>query len=71
LQYIEWYNDEAGTSLRVREYYDLVKDPWQLDNRLGDGNQANAPPAATLADLSARLARYRTCQGTSGPSACP
>jgi arylsulfatase A-like enzyme len=70
-QYIEWYNDEAGTSLRVREYYDLVKDPWQLDNLLGDGNPAHAPPDATLADLAARLARYRTCQGTSGPSACP
>jgi arylsulfatase A-like enzyme len=70
-QYIEWYNDEAGSSLRVREYYDVAKDPWQLDNLLGDGNPAHAPPEATLAELAARLARYRTCQGTTGPAACP
>jgi len=70
-QYIEWYHDEAGSSLWVREYYDLVHDPWELDNLLGDRDPGNDPPASLLADLSARLAHDRTCQGTSGASSCP
>jgi arylsulfatase A-like enzyme len=69
--YIEWYQDQAGTVLRAREYYDLTKDPWELDNLLGDKDPSNDPPPATLADLSARLAKYRACKGTDGPSACP
>jgi len=69
--YVEWYQDEAGTQLQAREYYDLTKDPWELDNLLGDQDPSNDPPPATLADLSARLARYRACRGTDGPSACP
>jgi arylsulfatase A-like enzyme len=71
-QYIEWYQDPAGSTVRAREYYDLVKDPWQLHNLLGDKDPANDPSPATLADVGARLARYRTCRGTTnGTSACP
>ena len=70
-QYIEWYKDEAGTTLRAREYYDLANDPWQLVNLLGDGDATNDPSPAVLADLAARLARYRQCKGTAEPTACP
>ena len=69
--YIEWYQDNAGTTVRAREYYDLTKDPWELDNLLGDKDPGNDPSPATQADLSARLAKYRACKGTDGPSACP
>jgi arylsulfatase A-like enzyme len=70
-QYVEWYADEAGTKIKVREYYDLTADPWQLENILGDKDPANDPAPATLDDVSSRLARYRRCAGTSGSKACP
>ena len=70
-QYIEWYDDPEGRKLRATEYYDLAADPYQLDNRLGDQDPANDPDPAHLAELAARLARYRHCQGQSGPLACP
>jgi arylsulfatase A-like enzyme len=69
--YIEWYQDDAGTQIRAREYYDLTKDPWELVNLLGDTDTTNDPAPATLADLAARLARYRVCNGTTGSTACP
>ena len=47
-----------------REYYDLIADPFELDNLLGDGNAANDPPTAAL---SAQLAADRDCAG----SGCP
>jgi hypothetical protein len=37
-----------------REYYDLVADPWELNNLLGDGSAANDPDTSAV---SARLAR--------------
>jgi hypothetical protein len=43
-----------------REYYDLVDDPAQLRNRLGDGDPTNDPPTGLL---SAELRRVRTCAG--------
>jgi arylsulfatase A-like enzyme len=70
-QYIEWYSDHEGTKVRVREYYDLAADPWQLDNLLGDKDPGNDPSPATLDDLASRLARYRRCVGVSGAKSCP
>jgi arylsulfatase A-like enzyme len=43
-----------------RELYDLAEDPLQLDNRQGD-----PALAAVQADLARRLAKLRTCAGTS------
>jgi arylsulfatase A-like enzyme len=69
-QYIEWYEDDNTTIQAVngREYYDLVNDPWQLQNVLADGNPANDPDVTAL---STKLRDVRSCAGTSGPTACP
>jgi arylsulfatase A-like enzyme len=61
-QYIEWYADD-GVTRTFREYYDLVSDPWQLQNLLADNDPAN-PNVTTLSD---QLAKQRTCVG---PAAC-
>ena len=45
-QYTEYY-DTAG-AVTFREYYDMVNDPYQLVNLLGDGNPANDPSYASL-----------------------
>jgi arylsulfatase A-like enzyme len=58
-QYVEWYSDEGG-AITFREYYDLVADPWQLQNLLGDADTANDPDVAAL---SAQLAADRLCTG--------
>lgn len=65
--YAEYYNSDDRT-ITFREYYDLINDPHQLTNRLKDGDTGNDPDVPTL---SARLARYRTCAGTTGTEACP
>jgi arylsulfatase A-like enzyme len=62
-QYIEDYNPR-GTKVRFREYYDLVKDPWQLSNLLGDNDPSNDPDVEAL---SARLAKARGCRGSDCP----
>jgi arylsulfatase A-like enzyme len=62
-QYIEDYNRD-GTKLRFREYYDLVRDPWQLDNLLADGYPSNNPD---VNQLSRRLAQEKACAGASCP----
>ncbi len=69
-QYIEWYETDNTTLQTVngKEYYDLVNDPWQLQNLLADGNPANDPDVNAL---STKLRDMRTCAGTSGPTACP
>jgi arylsulfatase A-like enzyme len=63
-QYIEWYGSD-GVTVFFREYYDLEQDPWQLENLIASDAELDVD------DLPARLARYRTCAGTSGPDACP
>lgn len=65
-QYVEYYDDRGHVGFR--EYYDLVDDPWQLTNRLGNDDPADDP---FLSDHAARLHRYRTCQGVTGRAACP
>ena len=59
-RYAEYY--EAGSfDLLFREYYDLVADPWELDNI------APSLDDARRSSLSARLAELGSCTGR----ACP
>jgi arylsulfatase A-like enzyme len=69
-QYVEYYEETAGEAVTFREYYDLVADPWQLDNLLEDDDRSDPPPDE-IVRLSVRLGRDRRCEGTSGAGACP
>ncbi|HEV3471787.1 MAG TPA: sulfatase-like hydrolase/transferase, partial [Actinomycetota bacterium] len=60
-QYVEYYSRD-GERIIEREYYDLVADPWQLRNLLGDRDLTNDPD---IGDLSRRLAEYARCAGPS------
>ena len=66
-QYIEWFDDD-GSTRTFREYYNLIDDPWQLENLLADTDPSNDPDVATL---SARLAEARRCAGSGPPGGCP
>lgn len=68
-QYIENY-DEDGI-VTFTEYYDLVRDPFQLLNLLGDDDPRNDPPPRRITQLHELLSAERLCRGTSGPHACP
>lgn len=68
-QYTEWY-DESGQVV-FREFYDLVTDPWQLNNLFADATFARLAEAGTLDTLSRQLATDRECEGAAGPSSCP
>jgi arylsulfatase A-like enzyme len=70
-QYVEYYDQTAQESVAYREYYDLVSDPWQLTNLLGDGNPGNDPPEDRLIQLGIQLSQDRRCEGTEGVTACP
>jgi arylsulfatase A-like enzyme len=59
-EYIEWYDDDLQT-ITFQEYYDLVDDPWQLENLLHDASTANDPHTKTL---SKALAVDRVCKGS-------
>jgi arylsulfatase A-like enzyme len=58
-QYVEYRKDEFA------EYYDLVRDPWQLENVLRNGVTGDEP--ANLSELSAWLALDMSCSGSSCP----
>lgn len=60
-QYVE-YSDDG--SIIARAYYDLVEDPWQLDNLLTDENPVNDAPAR---DLHRELRKVRYCSGAGCP----
>jgi arylsulfatase A-like enzyme len=62
--YIEYYDASDRQRIVHREYYDLVADPFELENLLADGSTANDPPTAAL---SAQLAADRDCTGASCP----
>ena len=62
--YVEHYDPQYRERIVFREYYDLVADPFELENLLADGNSANDPNTAAL---SAQLAADRDCSG----SGCP
>jgi arylsulfatase A-like enzyme len=63
VKYIQTY-DTSGAVI-FREYYDLVADPDEMTNLLGDKNTANDPPAATVTALTNRLNSMATCAGPS------
>ena len=67
IQYVEYYADETRQEVVFREYYDLVRDPWQLTNLLGDADTSNDPAPATVLALSAQLTADRECIA----AACP
>jgi arylsulfatase A-like enzyme len=67
--YTEYYGTDG--SMLFREYYDLVEDPWELDNLLNDGQEGNDPSGSLLERLSGALARLGRCVGTVGRRACP
>lgn len=68
-QYTEYYGEDGRVTFR--EYYDLLEDPWQLVNLLGDEDDRNDPSPVEVARLSTMIARERRCVGTTGPNACP
>ena len=53
----------AQGTVIAREYYNLVNDPNELTNLLGDGNAANDPPASTISSLTSTLNAFSTCKG--------
>lgn len=60
--YVEYYalnNSTSGVSFR--EYYDMVNDPYQLNNLFGDSSTANDPNASVL---SAQLQAAKNCVGS-------
>ena len=65
-QYTEYY-DDAGEVI-FREYYDLVADPWQLQNTLGDADPLNDPNLLQMQMMATQLDEDRSCQG---PAECP
>ena len=69
-QYVEYYDDATG-AVSFREYYDLINDPYQLTNLLGDADPTNDPPPDEQTRLSLRLSRDRQCLGREGSQACP
>jgi arylsulfatase A-like enzyme len=66
--YVEYYGGDRLVPT-YREYYDLVQDPWELENLLGDSDPSNDPVSA--GELSLQLHRDVVCAGTSGATACP
>ena len=60
--YTEYY-DEFGV-VDFREYYDLIQDPYELENLLEDDDLSNDGPAEVL---QAELTTVKNCKG----SACP
>jgi arylsulfatase A-like enzyme len=64
-QYVQYYNEDGNVTFR--EYYDLVDDPWQLVNTLGDFDPTNDPSPATLNALATRLSSERDCAGALCP----
>lgn len=61
-QYVENVPRDGGAV--VREYYDMVADPWQLTNLYGNSSTADDPP---IAPLATQLAADRACRGSSCP----
>ena len=62
-QYVEWYDVTTGVII-WREYYDLVNDPYQMENVLRDGIDGNEPDVAPLHE---RLTDLRDCVGIECP----
>ena len=68
-QYVEYYDDGGRINAIFREYYDLVADPFQLENALGNDDPADDPLTFPL--RARQLDQDRNCVGTTGDNACP
>ncbi|MGH2730907.1 MAG: sulfatase family protein [Actinomycetota bacterium] len=67
--YVEYFaKDSERLISEYEEYYDVLSDPYQLENLLGDTDDDNDPQTLPL---SIQLIRDFRCEGTSGPQACP
>jgi hypothetical protein len=64
-QYVETYDD--GGAIAFREFYDLVRDPGQNLNLLGDADTSNDPDPEVLSELSTQLAQDRECAAATCP----
>jgi arylsulfatase A-like enzyme len=64
-QYIQYYFKNG--ELRFREFYDLVDDPWQTKNVLGDADESNDPSPVVIKQLETQLERDRQCAGLTCP----
>lgn len=54
-----------------KEYYNLIKDPYQVHNALGASDTTYSPPdKATLAYYEQRLNALYACSGHEGPGSC-
>ena len=62
-QFVEYYDGEEVT---FREYFDLRKDPWQLENLLAPASQGG-PNERRVEKLSRRLDRFYRCKGADCP----
>lgn len=69
-KYIETYGDRTGTRVVAQEYYDTLRDPAELTNRIAVDPAHNAG-SALVASLHDRLAALRQCRGTTGVRSCP
>ena len=67
-QYTEWYDDDGG-ALIFSEYYNLVHDPWQLENILADQDPTNDPD--TSFHWRPSSPRTAAAWGRGRPPACP
>jgi arylsulfatase A-like enzyme len=65
-QYTEYYQIDGETKI-FTEFYDVLSDPWRLENTLGDDDPSNDPSAVTLQLLSNQLEDDRKCAGASCP----
>jgi len=61
VKYMQTY-DSAG-NVTFREYYDLVTDPNENLNLLGDTSTTNDPPASEVTALRNRLNAFAVCAG--------
>jgi len=61
-KYVQTYNATGGVI--AKEYYNLVDDPAENTNLLGDGNAGNDPPASTIQAMTTLLNTFATCKGS-------
>jgi arylsulfatase A-like enzyme len=65
-QFVEYFG--RGGKVTFREYYDLERDPFELNNLLHDGDPANDPDVQRLAS---EVRTEMRCAGANGAGACP
>lgn len=68
-QYVEYYDDGGRINATFREYYNLLTDPFQLENPLGNDDPSDDPLTFPL--RARQLDQDRNCMGTTGENACP